>query len=98
MAKFEGTVEDIVFRNEQNGWTVAAIRIDGSGRTSAVGVMPFLSTGDLAIFEGELVEHREYGEMFFRNHGSAFQPSGRVIAISGQVKGLACLVQLMHPV
>ncbi len=62
MAKFEGTVEDIVFRNEQNGWTVAAIRIDGSGRTSAVGVMPFLSTGEHAIFEGELVEHREYGE------------------------------------
>ena len=62
MAKFEGTVEDIVFRNEQNGWTVAAVRLDGSGRTSAVGVMPFLSTGEHAIFEGELVEHREYGE------------------------------------
>ncbi len=62
MSKFEGTVEDIVFRNEQNGWTVAAVRLDGSGRTSAVGVMPFLSTGEHAIFEGELVEHREYGE------------------------------------
>ena len=29
MSKFEGTVEDIVFRNDQNGWTVAAIKLDG---------------------------------------------------------------------
>ena len=44
MSKFEGTVEDIVFRNDQNGWTVAAIRLDGDKkRISAVGVMPFLS-------------------------------------------------------
>lgn len=62
MSKFEGTVEDIVFRNEQNGWTVASVRLDGSGRTSAVGVMPFLSAGEHAIFDGDLVEHREYGE------------------------------------
>ena len=62
MAKFEGTVEEIVFRNEKNGWTVAAVRLDGSGRVSAVGVLPFLAAGDHAIFDGELVEHREYGE------------------------------------
>lgn len=62
MSKFEGTVEDIIFRNEQNGWTVASVRLDGSGRTSAVGVMPFLSAGEHAIFDGELVEHRDYGE------------------------------------
>lgn len=62
MPKFEGTVEDIVFRNDQNGWTVASVRMDGSGRISAVGVMPFLSVGEHVIFDGELVEHRDYGQ------------------------------------
>ncbi len=62
MSKFEGTVEDIVFRNDQNGWTVAAVRLDGSGRTTIVGVMPSLSVGEHAIFDGELTEHRDYGE------------------------------------
>lgn len=62
MSKFEGTVEDVVFRNEQNGWTVASVRLDGSGRTSVVGILPFLKPGEHAIFEGELVEHRDYGE------------------------------------
>ncbi|MBQ8088919.1 MAG: ATP-dependent RecD-like DNA helicase [Clostridia bacterium] len=62
MSKFEGTVEDIVFRNNDNGWTVASVRLDGSGRLSAVGILPFLTSGEHAIFEGELVEHREYGQ------------------------------------
>ena len=62
MSKYEGTVEDIVFRNDRNGWTVAALRLDGDRRRiSAVGVMPFLSAGERAIFDGELVEHRDYG-------------------------------------
>lgn len=62
MSKFEGTVEEIIFRNETNGWTVAAFRLDGSGRTSAVGILPFLNAGEHVILDGELVEHRDYGE------------------------------------
>ncbi len=63
MSKFEGVVEDIVFRNDQNGWTVAAVRLDGDrGRISAVGVMPFLSAGEHAVFDGELTEHKDYGK------------------------------------
>ena len=62
MSKFEGTVEDIVFRNDANGWTVASFRIDGSERTSAVGILPFLNAGEHVILEGELTEHRDYGE------------------------------------
>ena len=62
MSKFEGTVEEIVFRNDSNGWTVISFKLDGSGRTSAVGVLPFLSAGEHVILDGELVEHRDYGE------------------------------------
>ena len=62
MSKFEGTVEEIVFRNDSNGWTVISFRLDGSGRISAVGVLPFLSPGEHVILDGELVEHRDYGE------------------------------------
>ena len=63
MSKFEGTVDSIVFRNDVNGWTVASVRLDGSrGSISAVGVMPFLSAGEHAIFDGELTEHRDYGQ------------------------------------
>ena len=62
MPKFEGTIEEIVFRNDANGWTVASFRMDGSGRTTAVGILPFLSAGEHVILDGELTEHRDYGE------------------------------------
>ena len=74
MSKFEGTVEDIVYRNDSNGWTVASVRLDGSGRISAVGVMPFLSTGEHVIFDGELTEHRDYGQQIKVSSYEATRP------------------------
>ncbi len=62
MSKFEGTIESIVFRNEENGWTVASFHMDRSGSISAVGIMPFLAAGENVILDGELTEHREYGQ------------------------------------
>ncbi len=62
MPKIMAIVEDIVFRNDSNGWTVASIKPDGGKKTSAVGVMPFLAAGERAVFEGEFVEHKDYGE------------------------------------
>lgn len=62
MARFEATVEDIVYRNEQNGFTVATVKPDGARSLAAVGIMPFLAAGERAAFEGEMVEHREYGQ------------------------------------
>ena len=93
MSKFEGTVEDIVFRNDQNGWTVASVRLDGDrNRIAAVGVMPFLSTGEHAIFDGELTEHRDYGKQIKVAAYEATRPetkSGveRFLA-SGLIKGV----------
>ena len=62
MPKFEGTVEEIVFRNDANGWTVLSFRLDGSGRLGAVGILPFLNPGEHVILDGELVQHRDYGQ------------------------------------
>ena len=56
MSKFEGTVEEIVFRNDVNGWTVISFNVEGSGRISAVGILPFLNAGEQVILDGELVD------------------------------------------
>ena len=75
MSKFEGTVEDIVYRNDQNGWTVASVKLDGDRRRiSAVGIMPFLSTGEHAIFDGDLTEHKEYGKQIKVSSYEATRP------------------------
>lgn len=59
--KLEGMIEDIVFRNDDNGWTVTTFKPDSSGRMTAVGILPFLKTGDRVELEGEMTEHKEYG-------------------------------------
>ncbi len=61
MPRFEGIVEKITFRNEENGFTVAQVKLEGGERLAAVGAMPLLLAGERAAFEGEMVEHREYG-------------------------------------
>ena len=93
MSKFEGIVDNIVFRNDENGWTVASIRLDGSrGSIAAVGVMPFLSAGEHAIFDGELVEHRDYGRQIKVSGYETTRPETRsgveTYLGSGLVKGV----------
>ena len=93
MSKFEGTVDGIVYRNPANGWTVASIHVDGSkGGISAVGVMPLLSVGDHAIFDGELTEHPTYGQQIKVTGYENTRPQTRTgvekFLASGLVKGV----------
>ena len=93
MSKFEGTVESIVFRNDENGWTVASIKVDGSkGSISAVGIMPFLSEGEHAIFDGDIVEHRDYGRQIKVSSYESSRPQTRSgvekFLASGLIKGV----------
>ena len=93
MSKFEGVVEDIVYRNDQNGWTVASVKLDGDRRRiSAVGIMPFLSAGEHAVFEGDLAEHKEYGKQIRVTSYEATRPETRTgverFLGSGLIKGV----------
>ena len=86
MSKFEGVVDAIVYRNAENGWTVATVHIDGSkGGISAVGVMPLLSVGQHAIFDGDLTEHPTYGRQIKVSSYETTRPRTR----SGVEKSLA---------
>jgi len=92
MAEFEVIVEEIVFRNEQNGFTVASVKPEGSRRISAVGIMPFLAAGERVIFNGEMVEHREYGSQIKVESYTALLPETQSdiekYLASGIIKGV----------
>ena len=92
MSKFEGTVDDIVFRNNENGWTVASVQIDGSGRISAVGVLPFLAAGEHVILDGEITEHRTYGRQIKVSAYQSVRPETKSAVEkyleSGLIKGI----------
>ena len=58
-----GYVENIVYRNEDNGYTVFNIETD-DGETTCVGSFNFINEGELLELKGEFVDHNVYGNQF----------------------------------
>jgi exodeoxyribonuclease V alpha subunit len=67
MPRLEGSVQSIVFRNEDNHYTVARFRPNDSGRlfrddlTTIVGTLPGVHVGELLSVEGEWEKDPKYG-------------------------------------
>jgi len=58
---FEGLIEEIIYSNEVNGYTVCEIS-SGDMVVTAVGYMPFLNPGENVKVTGKWVTHPDYGE------------------------------------
>ena len=63
LLRLEGVVENVVYRNEDNGYTVLELS-DGDDYITAVGIMPQVSAGDSVELTGSFTEHRSYGRQF----------------------------------
>lgn len=58
-----GFVEEIIYANYENGYTVCMLNADGEAVT-ATGCMPYLSEGETVRVTGVWTTHREYGDQF----------------------------------
>ncbi|MBC3805682.1 ATP-dependent RecD-like DNA helicase [Acetobacterium fimetarium] len=63
METIKGTVEHIVFRNNNNGYTVAHFDIDGN-LVTVVGNFDELNHGEYLKLTGYWTEHKNYGDQF----------------------------------
>ena len=63
MEKLEGMISDIVFKNEENGYTIAYLANEDE-EVTIVGCMPTLSVGESIEVEGKWVTHKTYGSQF----------------------------------
>lgn len=61
--ELKGTVEGIVFRNAENGYTVLAVDVHGFIIT-AVGIFPPLTEGESVTLIGDYKKNAKYGEQF----------------------------------
>lgn len=59
-----GTVESVVYRNEQNGYTILEVSTAEKKLVTVVGTMPFVSEGESITVRGGYVTHSEYGRQF----------------------------------
>ena len=63
LERLEGDVESIVYRNDENGYTVLELDSDGELMT-AVGNMPLVAVGETLSLLGFYVNHSSYGRQF----------------------------------
>lgn len=61
LIEFEGTIENIVYNNPSNGYTVARLRKDKDIIT-IVGSLPLIGEGQSVRVGGQWVNHPEYGQ------------------------------------
>ncbi|SNX53134.1 ATP-dependent RecD-like DNA helicase [Thermoanaerobacterium sp. RBIITD] len=61
MVEIEGTVEEIIYKNDQNGYAVLEINSKEDSIT-VVGYMPYVGIGETLKIEGEWTTHPDYGE------------------------------------
>lgn len=78
---FEGIIKSIIYRNEENGYTVLSLETSDSPIT-CTGIMPFFNENDQVVVEGELIYHDKYGEQINVESARIKKPSGKKAIIS----------------
>ncbi len=87
----EGYIEHIIFRNDDNGYTVLNLQADQEEIT-CVGSFPFISEGELISARGSYTDHAVYGQQFLIESYELKQPEDlfsveRYLG-SGAIKGI----------
>ena len=57
----EGSVEAVIYQNEENGYTVLRIDAGEQGGITVVGCMPGVAPGESLSIRGKWMRHASYG-------------------------------------
>ena len=72
--EIQGIIEDIVYRNEENGYTVAKLYTEDDSIT-IVGIATFIRKDEPVLLEGDFTYHDKFGEQFKFEQIKSIMPS-----------------------
>lgn len=92
LQELSGTVENVIFKNEENGYTLLRLK-DGNGETvTVVGCFPFAAAGESMIVSGAWMTHSVHGRQFKAEYAQRMLPTNAAaiyqFLASGSVKGI----------
>ena len=91
MEVLEGYVDHIIFRNEDNGYTVFML-VNGQEETTCVGNLVSVSQGEYIEAQGQFISHSTYGEQFKIQSFTVREPEDAMAVErylgSGAIKGV----------
>ena len=90
METFEGCVEQVIYRNAENGYTVFLLKT--AVEITAVGILPEITEGENIRVTGEWTDHAAYGRQFKITDAVFLRPTDKESAerylSSGVIKGI----------
>ena len=91
MEEKTGTIAEIIYRNEENGYTVAVMETEEEYFT-VVGNFPMVNKGSCFLLRGSFKEHPTYGEQFAFTEFEEVMPTGKDAIFSflssGVIRGI----------
>ncbi len=92
MEEKKGYITNIVFRNDENGYTVFDLEIPDGDDITCFGNFPFINEGEFVSLQGEMTVHPVYNEQFKVTSFEVSEPDNEVAILrylsSGAVKGI----------
>ena len=90
--QIEGTVDAVIYQNEENGYTVLRVDAGDQGGITVVGCMPAIAPGESISVQGRWMRHASYGEQFKAEIIQRRMPAGEKAIYeylaSGAVRGI----------
>ena len=92
LLEISGTVETVIFKNEENGYTVLRLMDENGERVTVVGTFPYAAPGETMIASGEWMSHKVHGKQFRAAFAQRLMPrSAQAIyeyLASGTIRGI----------
>ena len=92
LIKITGSIEHIIYANEENGYTVCDLGTDDDDLITVTGIMPYICEGDSVILYGEWKHNPKYGRQFSVSQYERYMPANADAILrylsSGAIKGI----------
>ena len=74
LTELSGTVDSVIYKNEENGYTVLRL-MDGNGElVTVVGTFPYAAQGETMIISGGWMNHNVHGRQFKAEFAQRLMP------------------------
>lgn len=92
LLELTGTVENIIYKNEENGYTVLRLKNDSGELVTVVGCFPYAAAGESMIISGNWMTHSVHGRQFKAEFAQRLLPTSAnaiyQFLAGGSVKGI----------
>ena len=92
LIKISGSIENIIYYNEENGYMVCDLGTDDDDLITVTGIMPYVNEGDSLVVYGEWRHNPKYGRQFSVSQYERYMPANASAILrylsSGAIKGI----------